>query len=106
MRQVLVEAARRRHAGQARRRRACRCVTLDESVADPAEPPANCSRSTTALDELARLHPRQAAIVENRFFGGLDVAETAGLLGRVGSHGAARLARARAWLPRNCARAG
>jgi RNA polymerase sigma factor (sigma-70 family) len=37
-----------------------------------------------ALDEtltvLARLNPRQAQIVESRFFGGLDIAETAELL--------------------------
>ena len=33
-----------------------------------------------ALDELARLEPRQALMVESRFFGGLDVGETAELL--------------------------
>ena len=35
----------------------------------------------SALEELARLNPRQATMVESRFFGGLDVAETAELLG-------------------------
>ena len=35
----------------------------------------------TALDELARVSPRQATMVESRFFGGLDVAETAEALG-------------------------
>jgi DNA-directed RNA polymerase specialized sigma24 family protein len=34
----------------------------------------------TALEELARMNPRQAMMVESRFFGGLDVAETAALL--------------------------
>jgi DNA-directed RNA polymerase specialized sigma24 family protein len=34
----------------------------------------------TALEELARIQPRQAMIVESRFFGGLDVTETAALL--------------------------
>jgi DNA-directed RNA polymerase specialized sigma24 family protein len=34
-----------------------------------------------ALDELARLHPRQAMMVESRFFGGFDITETATLLG-------------------------
>jgi DNA-directed RNA polymerase specialized sigma24 family protein len=34
----------------------------------------------TALDQLARLNPRQAVMVESRFFGGLDVTETAALL--------------------------
>ena len=34
-----------------------------------------------ALDELGQLNARQAAMVEERFFGGLSVAETAELLG-------------------------
>jgi len=34
-----------------------------------------------ALEQLARVSPRQATMVESRFFGGLDVAETAELLG-------------------------
>jgi len=33
-----------------------------------------------ALDNLARINPRQAAMVECRYFGGLDVAEAAALL--------------------------
>ena len=33
-----------------------------------------------ALEELAALSPRQAAVVESRFFGGFDVRETAALL--------------------------
>jgi DNA-directed RNA polymerase specialized sigma24 family protein len=33
-----------------------------------------------ALEELARLNPRQALMIESRFFGGLDIAETAELL--------------------------
>jgi DNA-directed RNA polymerase specialized sigma24 family protein len=34
----------------------------------------------TALEELARIQPRQAMMVESRFFGGLDITETAALL--------------------------
>jgi DNA-directed RNA polymerase specialized sigma24 family protein len=34
-----------------------------------------------ALEQLARLHPRQAMMVEGRFFGGLEVPEIAELLG-------------------------
>jgi DNA-directed RNA polymerase specialized sigma24 family protein len=33
-----------------------------------------------ALEELARFNPRQAMMIESRFFGGLDIAETAALL--------------------------
>jgi len=34
-----------------------------------------------ALQELARFQPRQALMVESRFFGGCDISETAALLG-------------------------
>jgi DNA-directed RNA polymerase specialized sigma subunit len=34
----------------------------------------------SALDELAKVRPRQAMIVEGRFFGGLEVPEVAELL--------------------------
>ena len=34
----------------------------------------------TALEELARIQPRQAMMVESRFFGGLDINEIASLL--------------------------
>jgi RNA polymerase sigma factor (TIGR02999 family) len=79
MRQLLVEAARRRHATK-RGGGADVTVTFDETF---QEKPA-CGRDLlaldTALEELARMNPRQALMVECRFFGGLDVAETAGLL--------------------------
>jgi DNA-directed RNA polymerase specialized sigma24 family protein len=35
----------------------------------------------SALQELARIQPRQALMVESRFFGGCDISETAALLG-------------------------
>ena len=79
MRQVLIEAARRRSADK----RGGRGVplSLDESIADPVESAGEIVALDTALDDLSRLNPRQAATVEYRFFGGLDVAETAELLG-------------------------
>jgi RNA polymerase sigma factor (TIGR02999 family) len=77
MRQVLVEAARRRNADK--RGGAAAFVTFDESQAGTA-----CERELlgldTALDELARIEPRQAMMVESRFFGGLEVTEIAQLL--------------------------
>jgi RNA polymerase sigma factor (TIGR02999 family) len=79
MRQVLVEAARRRYASK-RGGRAVAFVTLDESVAQGGTTPGEILALDAALDELARLEPRQAHIVECRFFGGLDIAETARLL--------------------------
>lgn len=78
MRQVLVEAARRRHASK--RGAGVILVTFDEDLTPPATDAADVLALDGALDALARLSPRQAALVECRFFGGLDVAETAAVL--------------------------
>jgi RNA polymerase sigma factor (TIGR02999 family) len=78
MRQLLVEAARRRRAQK--RGDGIPLVTFDESF----DKTAACGNELLALDmaleELARMNPRQATMVETRFFGGLDVPETAELL--------------------------
>jgi RNA polymerase sigma factor (TIGR02999 family) len=79
MRQVLVDAARRRNADK-RGGGAIAFVTLDESVADSAASANDVLALDAALEGLARLQPRQAEMVVCRFFGGLDVAETAELL--------------------------
>src|ERR1700733_9265188 len=79
MRQLLVEAARRRNAGK---RGAGAEITV---TFDAAEQKAPSSREDLlaldrALDELAQMNERQAVMVESRFFGGLDIPETARLL--------------------------
>lgn len=79
MRQILVEAARRRHANKRGGTNAL-TVTFDEALGTGATSDRQLLALHTALDELERLEPRQAAIVESRFFGGLDVGETAELL--------------------------
>jgi RNA polymerase sigma factor (TIGR02999 family) len=78
MRQVLVEAARRRRA----RKRGDGAVPIAlEDVALPVSgDPEQLLALDEALDRLERLSARQAAIVETRFFGGLEAAETAELL--------------------------
>lgn len=80
MRQVLIEAARRRQAHK--RGHDAVFVTFDETIDLVAA--GSTADDLLALDraltELARLHPRQAALVESRFFGGLDVAELSTLL--------------------------
>jgi RNA polymerase sigma factor (TIGR02999 family) len=78
MRQVLVEAARRRRAGK--RGGGAALVTFDDSVGDPATDAEHLLGLDAALERLAQIEPRQAMMVESRFFGGLDVAETAELL--------------------------
>lgn len=78
MRQVLIEAARRRNAGK--RGGGIAVVTFDDALHDSATGADELLALDTALDELALLHPRQALMVESRFFGGLDIPETAELL--------------------------
>src|SRR5580693_6117134 len=80
MRQVLVEAARRRNASKRGGGEGVVVITFDESQT----PRASCGQDLLALDsaleELARIEPRQAMMVESRFFGGLDINEIASLL--------------------------
>ncbi len=90
MRQVLVEAARRRHA--LRRGGGDVLVTFDDgrgagAVDIVGEGGAGAARSDdvlaldAALDDLDRVDPQLAAVVQYRFFGGFDIAETAAALG-------------------------
>jgi RNA polymerase sigma factor (TIGR02999 family) len=78
MRQVLVEAARRRNA--AKRGAGYAFVTFDDEVDAAAASGDELLALDQALQALARVQPRQALMVECRFFGGLDMAEIAGLM--------------------------
>lgn len=78
MRQVLVEAARRRKAQK--RGGEYLLVTLDERTASTVACAEDLLALEDALEDLARMQPRQAQMVEYRFFGGLDLKETAQLL--------------------------
>jgi RNA polymerase sigma factor (TIGR02999 family) len=80
MRQVLVEAARRRNASKRGGGEEVTVITFDESQAHAASCGQDLLALDTALEELARIQPRQAMMVESRFFGGLDITETAALL--------------------------
>ena len=77
MRQVLVEAARRRTADK--RGGGVAVVTFDDAIGSVTTAD-DVLGLDAALEALAKLEPRQALMVESRFFGGLDVAETAQLL--------------------------
>jgi RNA polymerase sigma factor (TIGR02999 family) len=99
MRQILVEYAR----GRRRQKRGGdqQRVPLDDDVAviDPAESD-RWEDLDRALNRLAELDPRQAQIVELRYFGGLTVEETASVIG-VGAKTVKRdWSVARAWLRR------
>src|SRR3984957_12160515 len=79
MRQLLVEAARRRNAGK-RGAGAEITVTFDASDEKAPSGREDLLALDRALDELAHMNERQAVMVESRFFGGLDIPETAQLL--------------------------
>ncbi|HWA58097.1 MAG TPA: ECF-type sigma factor [Gemmatimonadales bacterium] len=102
MRQVLIEAARRRKADK--RGAGVPMVTLDEAIDGASESAEDLLALNDALERLGRIHPRQAALVENRFFGGLEMHEIAELL-EVSEATALRDWRAaRAWLARELGR--
>ena len=79
MRQVLVEAARRRSARK--RGHGATPITFEDGLVAEPTGADELLALDAALEALARVSPRQATMVESRFFGGLDVAETAELLG-------------------------
>lgn len=81
MRQLLVEAARRRAATKRGGDEQHELVTFDELVHQNAVSDRELLALDAALDELAQAEPRQAEMIECRFFGGLDVAEAAASLG-------------------------
>jgi len=81
MRQVLVDAARRRHAHKRGGAGEAFFVTLDESAQPEASSDTEVLSLHLALERLAAMNARQAKMVECRFFGGLNVVETASLLG-------------------------
>ena len=98
MRRILVDEARAR----ARAKRGGR--PLHVSLSEAAQVPLGKSVDLVALDDalksLEELHARQSRVVELRFFGGLDLKETAHVLGV--SIGTVRRdwSLARAWLYR------
>lgn len=102
MRRILVDHARR-HAA-AKRPGVQGKVPLDEAPQLGAEPDAVLLEIDEALARLAELDPRQARVVEFRYFGGMTVRETAAAL-RVSEATVAREWRAaRLWLRRELER--
>jgi RNA polymerase sigma factor (TIGR02999 family) len=81
MRQVLVDEARRRGARKRGGEGQAIVVTLDDDIQAIASCDAELLALESALEQLAAMNLRQARMVECRFFGGLNVAETAELLG-------------------------
>ena len=78
MRRILVDHARRHHA--AKRPGAAVKVTLDDRIGTAEPPECELLLLDEALTELAALEPRQAQIVELRYFGGLSEQETGAVM--------------------------
>jgi len=80
MRQLLVEAARRRNADK-RGGGAEMTVSFDDALNKAPSSEEEVLALNNALDALAEMNPRQAVMVESRFFGGLEIPEAAQMLG-------------------------
>ena len=78
IRRILVDHARRRR--RVKRDHGVR-ITLDEALSAAPERSVDLIALDDALQELDAAAPRQARVVELRFFGGLEIDETAHALG-------------------------
>jgi RNA polymerase sigma factor (TIGR02999 family) len=104
MRRILVDRARRRAA--AKRGDRVGGIDVEHAVDLTSNRPAEIVALDDALNDLARVAPRKARIVELRFFGGLGVKETAEVVG-VSSDTVTRDWRiAKAWLLKELTGAG
>jgi RNA polymerase sigma-70 factor, ECF subfamily len=102
MRRLLVDAARARLAGK--RRTGLHRIQLDDSLDAAPQRDAELVALDDALGTLGKVSPRQARVIEMRFFTGLGVDETAAALG-VSPQTVMRDWRlARAWLKREMKR--
>lgn len=80
MRHILVDRARRRRADKRGGNRQRLTLEAAESVAD-GQPVVDVLALDEALRALSQRNVRQGRVVELRFFGGLDVEETAHVMG-------------------------
>lgn len=103
MRQILVDHARERLA--LKRNGGCR-VTLSDDLAASETVEIDVLAVDEALTRLTRLDPRQARVVELRYFGGLSLRETADALAVSEATVKREWVTARAWLHREMQRHG
>jgi RNA polymerase sigma factor (TIGR02999 family) len=102
MRNILVDYARAQQADK--RGGEARAVSLDEAAMVTGERAAEVVALDDALNSLAKLAPRQSRVVELRYFGGLNVEETAEVL-KISAETVTRDWRmAKAWLLRELQR--
>jgi RNA polymerase sigma-70 factor, ECF subfamily len=104
MRQVLIDAARRRNASK--RGSGVEAASLSEAMLAVDDFAADLLGLDDALNELAATFPRQARVLECRFFGGLSVEETAAALDLSPRTVKRDASFARAWLSRSLGTGG
>jgi RNA polymerase sigma factor (TIGR02999 family) len=102
MRRVLVDHARRRRAGK--RAPGLTVLSLEQAGELADHEGVAILKLDQALNDLARLDPRQARVVELRYFGGLSVEETAQTLELSPATVKREWATARAWITRQLGR--
>jgi len=95
MRRILVDRARSRN--RVKRGRGVRFVPLNQAFTKPGSV-IDILELNDALEKLAEFDPRKARIVELRFFGGLEVEETAKFLNLSETTVTREWRMARAWL--------
>jgi RNA polymerase sigma-70 factor, ECF subfamily len=98
MRRILLDHARQR--GAAKRGGGWKRVTLNDRLIPGLESDDKLLALDEALGRLSQLDPRQAQIVELRFFGGLSVEEAAQVLGMSKRSVEREWTMVRAWLRR------
>ena len=98
MRRILVDHARRRH--RAKRGGSAIALPLDEGLVVAADKSVDLLALDEALTRLAAIDVRQSQIVELRFFSGLNIEETAAVLGVSLTTVKDDLNMAKAWLRR------
>ncbi len=96
MRQVLVDAERRR--GAEKRGGGFERITLDEALATEDDRTCDVLALNDAMEKLSAIDDRKSRIVEMRFFGGLSIEATAELLGVARSTVTQDWRFARAWI--------
>jgi RNA polymerase sigma factor (TIGR02999 family) len=98
MRRILISHARARNADK--RGGGADMATLDDALVAAQARPAELVALDEALTRLAEMSPRQARVVECRFFAGMDIEETATALGVSPATVKREWTIARAWLNR------
>jgi RNA polymerase sigma factor (TIGR02999 family) len=110
VRRILLDAARKRLADKRDRRR--EVLSLDANPEAPPRQAMTAARASelldldSALEDFSSAYPRQARLVELRYFGGLSVEETAEYLSVSAATAKRDWVMARAWLHRRLAGAG